>query len=127
MATFWEIAVPRLTICSLLYFDFFNISMSRFGFEGWIFVLIASVPDLCILFTIQIYEKYCKIHSLKKNTFSQITLREIIRLNSTDFLYKLRDYFLYFTIKASLYKNHHNMMIASTSRFYENQRHMCYM
>ena len=24
---------------------------SRFGFEGWIWVLIASVPDLCILFT----------------------------------------------------------------------------
>ena len=25
--------------------------ISRFGFEGWIWVLIASVPDLCILFT----------------------------------------------------------------------------
>ena len=23
----------------------------RFGFEGWIWVLIASVPGLCILFT----------------------------------------------------------------------------
>ena len=26
--------------------------ISRFGFEGWIWVLIASVPDLCILFTL---------------------------------------------------------------------------
>ena len=25
--------------------------ISCFGFEGWIWVLIASVPDLCILFT----------------------------------------------------------------------------
>ena len=25
--------------------------ISRFGFEGWIWVLIASVPDLCILLT----------------------------------------------------------------------------
>ena len=25
--------------------------ISRFGFEGWIWVLVASVPDLCILFT----------------------------------------------------------------------------
>ena len=25
--------------------------ISRFGFEGWIWVLIVSVPDLCILFT----------------------------------------------------------------------------
>ena len=23
--------------------------ISRFGFEGWIWVLVASVPDLCIL------------------------------------------------------------------------------
>ena len=30
-----------------LYFDY----ISRFGFEGWIWVLIASIPDLCILFT----------------------------------------------------------------------------
>ena len=25
--------------------------MTGFGFEGWIWILIASVPDLCILFT----------------------------------------------------------------------------
>ena len=27
--------------------------ISRFGFEGWIWVLIASVPDLCIFFLSQ--------------------------------------------------------------------------
>ena len=26
--------------------------ISLFGFEGWIWVLISSVPDLCILFTL---------------------------------------------------------------------------
>ena len=26
--------------------------ISRFGYEGWIWVLIASFPDLCILFTL---------------------------------------------------------------------------
>ena len=31
-----------LTICNISYFPF------SFGFEGWIWVLIASVPDLCI-------------------------------------------------------------------------------
>ena len=36
----------------------------NFGFEVWILVLIASVPDLCILFTytgvnvISVYEKF---------------------------------------------------------------------
>ena len=34
---------------------------SRLGFEGWILVLIASVPGLCILFTFSIImkQKYC--------------------------------------------------------------------
>ena len=30
---------------------FVMLFISRLGFEGWIWVLIASVPDLCILFT----------------------------------------------------------------------------
>ena len=37
-----------------LYFDYLYIVLliiSRFGFEGRIEVLIASVPDLCMLFT----------------------------------------------------------------------------
>ena len=29
--------------------------MTRFGFEGWIWVLIASVIDLCIRFTVIIF------------------------------------------------------------------------
>ena len=33
--------------------------ISRFGFEGWSWVLIASVPDLCILFTF--CKLFCKI------------------------------------------------------------------
>ena len=28
--------------------------ISRFGFEGWIWVQIDSVPDLCILFTFNV-------------------------------------------------------------------------
>ena len=35
-----------------LYFDFVILVISRFGFEVWIQVLIASVPDLCIPFTL---------------------------------------------------------------------------
>ena len=33
--------------------------ISRLGFEGWSWVLIASVPDLCILFT---FESVCSTH-----------------------------------------------------------------
>ena len=38
--------LTRLTICSLCILA----AISRFGFEGWTLVLIASVSDLCILF-----------------------------------------------------------------------------
>ena len=34
-----------------LYFDYLILVVFRFGFEGWICVLIAPVPDMCILFT----------------------------------------------------------------------------
>ena len=40
-----------LTICSLCILTICNISYFPFGFEGWIGVLIASDPDLCIKFT----------------------------------------------------------------------------
>ena len=43
--------LPRLTIDSLCIWLFVILDISRFGFEGWIWVLIASVPDLGILFT----------------------------------------------------------------------------
>ena len=36
-------------ICSLCILTICNISYFPFGFEGWIWVLIASVSDLCIL------------------------------------------------------------------------------
>ena len=42
MAAFWEIAAHPVEHVFSLYFD---------CFEGWSWVLIASVPDLCILFT----------------------------------------------------------------------------
>ena len=51
VATFWEIADHSVDHMFSLYFDFVLLVISRFGFEGWIWVPIASVPDLCILFT----------------------------------------------------------------------------
>ena len=47
MATFWEIAAHSADHMFSLYFDFFT----RFGFEGRIWVLVASVPVLRILDT----------------------------------------------------------------------------
>ena len=38
-----------MVLCYL--FLFIILVISRFGFEGWSWFLIASVPDLCILFT----------------------------------------------------------------------------
>ena len=43
--------LPRLTICTLCILTLCNFTYFRFGFEGWIWVLIASVPDVGILFT----------------------------------------------------------------------------
>ena len=42
-----------LTLCSLCLFFLLIVILviSHFGFEGWILVLSASVPDICILFT----------------------------------------------------------------------------
>ena len=58
MATFqWGIAVHSVGCMFSLYFDYFYLVISRFGFEGLIWVLIASGPGLCILFT---------FHTLKK-------------------------------------------------------------
>ena len=47
MATFWEIAAHSVDH----YVLFVILVISQFGFEGWIWVLIALGPDLCILFT----------------------------------------------------------------------------
>ena len=48
MANFWEIAAHSV---DHMFFSYFDYVISRFGFDGWNWVLIASVPDLCILFT----------------------------------------------------------------------------
>ena len=50
MVTFWEKLLTRLTKCSLMYFAVTanTICNFSFSFEGMIWVLIASVPDLCI-------------------------------------------------------------------------------
>ena len=42
-----------------LYFDFEILVISHFGFEGWSWVLIASVPDLCILFPFNFKPMLC--------------------------------------------------------------------
>ena len=48
----WEIAAHSVDHMFSLYLDYLYYQLfSRFGFEGWSWVLIASVPDLCILFT----------------------------------------------------------------------------
>ena len=39
-----------------LYLTIVILVIYRFGFEGWIWILIASVPDLCIFF--YFYQKY---------------------------------------------------------------------
>ena len=44
-----------MTICSLCILTICNLVISRFGFEGWIWGLIASVPGLCILFTFLLF------------------------------------------------------------------------
>ena len=58
MATFWERAahLVGLTIYPLCILTICNYSFPVFGFEGWIWVLIASVPGLCILLT---YKNSC--------------------------------------------------------------------
>ena len=52
LATFWEIAAHSVDHMFSFVFLLFVISViSHFDFEGWIWILIASVPDLCILCT----------------------------------------------------------------------------
>ena len=43
--------LTRLTKCSLCILTICILVVSRFGFEGWIWVLFAPVPGLCIVFT----------------------------------------------------------------------------
>ena len=45
----WLLA--RLAMCSHCILTITGFDFSRSGFRGWVWVLIASVPELCILFT----------------------------------------------------------------------------
>ena len=50
MATFWEIAANSVNhMFSFIILLFVIQVIARFGVEGWIWVLTASVPGLCIL------------------------------------------------------------------------------
>ena len=51
-----------------LYFDYFVISViSRFDFEGWNWVLMGSVPGICILFTFIIFNIFYAMPYLLKS------------------------------------------------------------
>ena len=47
--------LTRLTICPFVFSLFVILVISRFGFEGWIWVLTASVPGLSIPFTFGVH------------------------------------------------------------------------
>ena len=67
---FGKYLLTRLTICSLCILTtvFVIVVISQFGFEGWINVLIDSVPDRCIvLFTF-------KSRVLPTNIYLRLTL-----------------------------------------------------
>ena len=51
MATFWEKAAHSVDHKFSLYFDCLLFNLLRILFEGCFWVLIASVPGLCIFFT----------------------------------------------------------------------------
>ena len=51
MRTFWEIAARLVDHMFFVYI----LVISCFGFQGWICVLIASFPGLCIRFTFKQY------------------------------------------------------------------------
>ena len=61
MATFWEIAAHSVdhNYVLFVFLLFVNLVISCFGFEDWIWVLNASVPDTCILFTFKENAKNC--------------------------------------------------------------------
>ena len=49
MTTFWESAAHSVDHMSSLYLESAILVISRFGFEGRMFVLISPVPGHCIL------------------------------------------------------------------------------
>ena len=72
-----------------LYFDFVILVISGFGFEGWIWVLIASVPGLCMLFTlIRVYTVRYSM-SIFKRHFSIVAIVIFVlnlKMNTANFL-----------------------------------------
>ena len=54
--------LTRFTICSFCILTIVILVISRFGFEGWIWVLIASVPDMCIRFSLLDTHNYLSDH-----------------------------------------------------------------
>ena len=55
MAAFWEMAAFLIYHMLSCIMTFVILAISRFGFWGWIKVLIVSGPDLCILLTFNRY------------------------------------------------------------------------
>ena len=51
VSSVWVVEWPHLGNSSLCILTICNFSYFRFGFKGWIWVLIASVPGFCIHFT----------------------------------------------------------------------------
>ena len=65
VATFWEIAAHYVNhMFSFVFRLFVILVIFRFGFEGWIWVLIALDPDFCILLTFCIDYDSQMIHVL---------------------------------------------------------------
>ena len=72
MAIFSERFVHLVGNIISLFSDFVILVMSRFGFKGLIWVLIASVPGLCIHFIFMIKLLFCSvldIHLLSHSPF----------------------------------------------------------
>ena len=76
---FWEKAAHSVDHMVSLYFDYLcnMLVISRFGFGGWIWVLIALVPNLCILFN---FKK--KRNKRKNNPITAISAIRCLRLKT---------------------------------------------
>ena len=58
MATFWVIAAHSVDhMLSFVFCLFVILIVSRCGFEGWIWVLVAFVPGLCVLFAFNNFQE----------------------------------------------------------------------
>ena len=64
--SFGKELLTRLTICSLCILTICNFVIPHFGFEGWIWFLIASVSGLCILFTFLTLNWYSNIINARR-------------------------------------------------------------